>query len=199
MGKKLISDKVKSKYKKSIQKVIEDLGKAVSVYTSSRKNECPNCYFDNVNNKSSGKCKWSPVEAANKQAEWESAGNTSLRYKYFTSGRCPVCEGDGYLQVIRRRYVKSIVNWGGERTGLNETVQTPAGKEGSTEVVLKTYPMYMELFRDCNKIKVDGVYCELSDPPLVRGPGKDSVLIITAYATEVSKKGKSNVIKGYYE
>lgn len=198
MGKKFISDKAKSKYKKSIQKVIEDLGKIISVYTSSRKSECPNCYFDSANDKSSGKCKWSSVEAANKQAEWEAEGNSSLRYKYFTSGRCPVCEGDGYLQVIRRRRIKGIVNWGGEGSGRNETVQTPAGKEGATEVVLKTYPMYIDLIKNCDKIKVDGIECELSDPPLVRGPGEDSVLVITAYATKVSKKGKSNVIKKYY-
>lgn len=200
MGRKSVSDKAKNSYKKAIKNVVNDIGKVVSIYFLSRKSECPNCYYDNVNEKSSGKCKWSSTEAAEKQAEWESQGNTSIRYKYFVKGRCPVCDGVGFLKVVRRRNIKCIVNWGNYRGNENEVVQTPAGKEGSTNVLLKTDPKFIEFFKRCDKIKVDGVNCELSDPPIVRGIGKDSVLVVLAYSSEkLQKKERSDVVKGYYD
>lgn len=200
MGRKLVSDKAKRGLKNSMSKMVDDIGRNVSVYTTSRKKECTNCYYDNVNDKSSGKCKWTPVEASQKQADWEAEGNISLRYRYFVKGRCPVCEGLGYLVTLRRKTVKCIVNWGG--AGMRDTnymIQTPAGKEGATEVLLKSDPKYYDLFKNCSKIKVDNISCELSNPPLIRGPGNDVILVIIAYTSEVMKKGKSNIVKGYYE
>mgnify|MGYP000185013970 CR=1 FL=1 len=200
MGKKLISDKTKNSYKKIMNKVTDSIGKVVYIYFLAKKSECPNCYYDNTNEKSSGKCKWSSTEAAQKQSEWESQGNTSIRYKYFVKGRCPVCSGVGFLKVIRRKSIKCVVNWGNYSSSENEIIQTPAGKESETNVLLKTDPKFIEFFRKCDKIKVDGVDCELSDPPIVRGIGNDSVLLIIAYSSEkLKEKKQQEVVKNYYD
>ena len=198
MGRKWVSEKVKRDYKKAMGKLVDGLGRVITVYVLSYTRECPNCFFDSVNKRSLGKCKWSPQEAAQKQSQWESEGNTNLMYRYFINNRCPVCDGVGFLKVVRRKKVRGIVNWGGARPTVNTIIQTPAGREGSTEVLIKTDVKYYELFKNCKKIVVDGIDCVLSDPPYKKGLGNESTLLITAYTSEKLTTGKSEVGKGYY-
>jgi RNA polymerase subunit RPABC4/transcription elongation factor Spt4 len=210
MRKNRVSVKVKEKFRKGMRNVIKGLSRKILVYKQSVKNECPNCFFDKHTGKSSGKCVFNPetvgsrsvadmVAAANaRQAEWEDAGNTTLRYKYFNKGRCPVCRGIGFLEIHRKRWVDCLVIWDPKTSGaVNDISYTPAGTEGSTLVQLKTDPKYFELFKNCLKMEVDGVMCKLSKPPILRGLGNQSVLVITAFTTDKPAIDSTEKIKEY--
>ena len=195
---KRISKSVKQKHQKAIRNVINGLSRKVEVYKQSRKLECPNCFFDRFTHASTGKCKWTPVQAIIKQQEWEDAGNTTVRYKYFLKGRCPVCNGKGYLEVLRKRWVDALVTWDPSARGYgNSITYTPAGSEGSTIVALKTQPKYFDLFKNSTKIIVDGIECKLSKPPLLRGLGTQAILILTAFTTEKPSIDSHEIIKDY--
>lgn len=193
-----ISQRVKETYKKAIQGVIKGLSRKVEVYMQPKKSTCPNCYFDKFSNSSTGKCKWTPVEAITKQSEWVASGNQSIRYKYFLRGRCPVCRGRGYLEVQRKVWIEALVTWDPSTRGFDNSMSyTPAGSEGSTIVALKTYPKYYDLFKNSVKIVVDGIECKISKPPILRGLGIQAVLIITAFTTEKSSIDSDEIIKDY--
>jgi len=192
-----ISPKTKERFRKSIRDVIKGLSRKVLIYKQPIKTECMNCYFDKMTGRSTGKCKWTVDEAVQKQAEWGSTHPGQVRFKWFRVGRCPVCRGDGYLEIKRRTWVDCLVMWSpGSRYG-NETVYTPAGTEGSTIVQLKTDPKYYDIFKNCTAIIVDGVECKLSKPPILRGLGNQAVLIISAFTTDKPKLDSGEIIKEY--
>lgn len=192
-----ISPKTKERFRKSIRDVIDGLSRKVLVYKQPIKNECMNCYFDKLTSKSTGKCKWTVEEAEQKQTEWEAQFPGQVRYKWFRVGRCPICKGTGYLETKRRVWIDCLVTWNpGSRFG-NETVYTPAGTEGSSVVQLKTDPKHLELFKNCSSIVIDGVECKLSKPPVSRGLGNQSVLVVTAFTTEKPKLDSGEIIKEY--
>ncbi len=191
-----ISKRVKEKHKKAIRNVIKGLSRKVEVYKQPRKLECPNCYFDKFTESSTGKCKWTPVEAIIKQGEYENDGGEDTRYRYFKFGRCPVCRGQGYLTIKRKVWADCIVTWD-PQAGRNSVTYTPAGTEGSTIVQLKTDPKNYDLFKNSSRIVVDGVECKLSKPPILRGLGTQAVLIITAFTTEKPSIDSGEIIKDY--
>ena len=208
-----IRPKTKKRFKRRIKDVIKGLSRRVLVYKQPIKSECPNCFYDKMTGRSSGKCRWTAVEAAAKQAEYEAlnpvVGNptqqdpscsttTIYRYKYFVKGRCPVCFGRGYLETRRKKWIQSLVTWDPSQRGTgNQLVYTPAGAEGSTIVQLKTDPKYYDLFRNCESLVIDDIDCKLSRPPVLRGLGSEAVLIITAFTTEKLVVDSSEVIKDY--
>lgn len=193
-----IRPKTKERFRKAIRDVINGLSRKVAIYQQPLKSECSNCFYDKMTNTSTGKCKWTPAQALQKQQEWEAAGNVVERYKYFLKGRCPICNARGYLETVRRTWSDCLVIWNpDQRTFGNEMTYTPAGSEGSTIVALKSDPKYYDVFKNCEKIVVDGVECKLSRPPLLRGLGNQSVLIITAFTTEKPKIDSSEIIKEY--
>lgn len=195
---KRISKKVKERFRRSIQNVIDGLSRKILVYKQPVKAECSNCYYDKFTDSSTGKCKHTPVEAQTKQAEWEAAGNTTIRYKYFLKGRCPVCKGAGYIEIARKTWVDALITWDPTNANFsNQLTYTPAGTEGSTLVQLKTSPKYFDLFKNCARLVVDGVECKLAKPPILRGLGSQAVLIIVAFTTEKPKIDSNEIIKEY--
>jgi hypothetical protein len=193
-----IKPKTKERFQKRIRDVVKGLSRPVLVYKQPLKSECPNCFYDKLTDSSTGKCKWTPVEALEKQVEWEVSGFSSIKYKYFLKGRCPVCKGLGYIETIRRTYADCLVIWNpSEGAQTNDIVYTPAGAEGSTIVMLKTHPKYFDLFKNADKLFVDGIECKISRPPILRGLGNQSVLIITAFTTEKPKVDSDEIIKDY--
>ena len=191
-----ISKRVKEKHRRSIQNVIKGLSRKVEVYKQPTKSECTNCYYDKFTESSTGKSKWTVLEAITEQNEYEADGGEGLRYKYFKYGRCPVCRGQGYLTVLRKTWINCLVTWdaGGSR---NSITFTPAGTEGSTIVQLKTNPRHYDIFKNSNKIIVDGVECKLSKPPILRGLGAQAVLVIIAFTTEKPKIDSGEIVKDY--
>ena len=197
MRRRSISDRTKDKYKKAVSRLISDLSKTVVVYKQPAKQECFNCYFDSLTNKSTGKCKWTAVEIVDKQSEWELSGGTGIRYKYFIRGRCPICDGKGYIEFLRKKNIKCIVNWAPRE---NDIIQTQAGLAGATPVLLKTDPSNIDLFKNCDKVVIDGIDCVISAPPMLRGIGNESVLFVMALTTKsVREPVSTERIKGYYD
>lgn len=193
-----IRPKTKARYQKRIRDVVQGLSRKVAIYRQPLKSECPNCYYDKLTDRSTGKCKWTLAQALTKQAEWAAAGNVSTHYKYFLKGRCPVCKGRGYIETARRTWADCLVTWDPDARGFgNEMTYTPAGTEGSTIVQLKTDPKYFDAFRNCQKIVVDGIECKLSKPPVLRGLGNQALLIITAFTTEKPSVDSGERVKDY--
>jgi hypothetical protein len=191
-----ISKRVKEKHQKTIRNVIKGLSRKVEVYKQPKKLECPNCYYDKFTDASTGKCKWTVVEAMTHQAEYAALGNEDIRYRYFKYGRCPVCRGQGYLTIQRKTWADCIVSWD-PSASKNSITYTAAGTEGSTIVELKTDPKNYDLFKNSSRIVVDGVECKLSRPPILRGLGTQAVLLITAFTTEKPKIDSGELIKDY--
>lgn len=172
------------------------MGRDVVVYKQAVRNQCVNCYYDSLTNTSTGKCKWTAVEAMENQAAWVSAGNTTTKYKYFVKGRCPICSGLGYIEILRKTTVKCIINWAPSD---NDLLQTVAGITGATPVLLKTSPVYMDLFKNCDHVNIDGIDCILSTPPMLRGLGNESMLFVLAFTSKSVLEPKSTeLIKEYY-
>lgn len=192
-----ISPKTKDRFRKSIRDVINGFSRKILIYKQSIKQDCPNCYYDKMTGRSTGKCKWTIEEAEQKQAEWILQNPGTIRYKYFRVGRCPICLGEGYIEIKRRAWADCLVIWNPENRYGNELTYTAAGSEGSTLVQLKTDPKHMDVFKNCESIIVDGVKCKLSRPPMLRGLGNQSVLIISAFTTEKPKLDSGEVIKEY--
>jgi hypothetical protein len=139
------------------------------------------------------------IQAANDaQTQYELDGGTALRYKYFSCGRCPVCHGLGYIETQRRRWVNCLVTWDPNLGASTNTLTfTPAGIEGSTIVQLKTDPKNEDIFKNSSKIIVDDIECKLSRPPIVRGLGNQTTLVITAFTTEKPTIDSDEIIKDY--
>ena len=194
-----INKKTQKKFKRRIRDaIINGLGRHIVVFKQPIKSECPNCYYDKLTDKSTNECKWTLVEALQKQQEHETNGGLGVRYKYFVVGRCPVCSGKGYLTTARRKRIDCKVTWDPSNRGYgNNVTYTSAGTIGSTVVELKTYPKFFELFKDSEKIIVDGVECKLSKPPVTRGVGNEALLIITAFTTEKISQDQRKIIKEY--
>ena len=193
-----IRELTKARFRDRIRSVIKGLSRKVLVYKQPLKSECPNCFYDKMTGTSTGKCQWTPVQAAQKQQEWEASGFATLRYKYFLKGRCPVCKGQGYVETVRKAWTDCLVIWNPSERGTgNEMTYTPAGTEGSTIVMLKTHPKYFDLFKNADRVVVDGIECKISRPPILRGLGNQSVLIITAFTTEKPKIDTTEIIKDY--
>lgn len=203
-----IRPRTKDKHRKAIRDVIKGLSRKVLVYRQPIKSECPNCYYDKLTNRSTGKCKWTLQQTLDKQSEYASTHPdmetcdtkppTNIRYKWFKYGRCPVCNGKGYLETKRRSWADCLVIWDPSARGAaNELVYTPAGTEGSTVVQLKTDPKNYDLFKNCDYIVVDGINCKMSRPPILRGLGVQAVLIVTAFTTDKPKIDSGEIIKDY--
>jgi hypothetical protein len=193
-----ISKRVKEKHQKAIRNVIKGLSRKVEVYKQPSKTECTNCHYDKYTDSSTGKCKYTPAQALIKQQEWEDAGNLTVRYKYFLKGRCPVCNGKGFLETLRKTWIDALVIWDPSARGYGNSLSyTPAGSEGSTILQLKTHPKYFDLFKNSTKIVVDGVECKMSKPPLLRGLGTQAILVVTAFTTEKPSIDSGEIIKDY--
>lgn len=196
MSLRKISTKAKNRFKKAIQEVIEGLGVKVQVYKQSLKSECPNCFYDKLTDSSTGKCKWTALEATNNQIAYIAAGNIGLRYKFFKVGRCPVCKGKGFLETPRKVWINSLVTWNPLNRG-NDLRSTSAGFEGATIAELKTDPKYYTVFKDCKKVIIEGNSCKLVKPPVLRGLGNNAVLVVTVFTTDTLDVERDGILKQY--
>lgn len=166
-----IKNKSKNRFKKTWKRVADGLGRRIIVYMPDIKHECPNCYYDKVNNASSGVCKVSPGDP-----------------NYFAVGRCPVCLGKGVIITSRRRCIKGIVVWNPTGDSINSLTFTEAGFEGATRVEIKTDPCNLELIKNAKYVMIDGLKCKLSNPPIIRGIGSKDILVAQFFTTDKPKK-----------
>jgi hypothetical protein len=189
-----IGIKTKEKFKRAIKDVIKGLSRKVQINKQPVRHECDNCYFDKFTSKSTGKCKWTIEEAEAMQIDYAIDNPGQIHYKWFRTGRCPICKGEGFLETKRKVWINCLVTWG---VGSNDAVYTPAGTEGATIVQLKTDIKYLDLFNNCISIVVDGIECKMDRPPICRGLGQQDILVITAFTTQKSKVNSGEIIKEY--
>lgn len=188
-----ISPKTKERFRKSIRDVLKGLSRKVLIYMQPIKRECPNCFFDKMTGRSTGKCSISLEDYNNPTLPYKD----DPLYKWFRVGRCPICKGIGYLEIKRKAWADCVVIWDPGNRYSNEITYTAAGTEGATLVQLKTEPKNYDLFKNCESIVVDGIPCKLSKPPVLRGLGTQAVLIISAFTTDKPKIDSGEIIKEY--
>jgi len=174
---KRIGAKAKERWRNTMDRVIDGLGREIMVYLPDTRRECPNCYYDKVHEKSSGIPKVLPSNP-----------------NYFTIGRCPVCRGKGVLTTVRKKCIYGIVIWNPQGNATNNLTFSEGGFAGETIVEIKTDECYLDLLKVANYIIVDGVKCKLSNPPIVRGLGGKNVLIGHFITMDKSKQGSGEYV-----
>jgi hypothetical protein len=192
---KRISNFTKNKYTHIIRDIVSDLGRPVEVFKKPTKHECFNCFFDKLTNSSTNNCKWTLSEALQMQSDYEFSGGIGTKYKYFSTGRCPICKGKGYLETQTRVRIKCKIIWDPEFDGALNV--DSSGVSGSTNVELKTDPKYRQILTDCAYMMVDGAKCVLAKPPVLRGIGEKSILVILAFTTDNISLPKDDDKKDY--
>ena len=155
-----VGQKAKSRFKEIMGRYIDGIGRNVVVYLSGTVSECSNCYYDKVNDRSSGIPKSSPSSP-----------------NYFVVGRCPVCLGKGKLITERRKSIKCVIVWNPIGDSMNSLTFNEAGYEGATIVEIKTDVCNLDILKQCDYVKIDGVKCVLAKPPIMRGIGNKSTLV----------------------
>jgi len=165
-----IGRKTKERFKKSINNLVSGLSREVVVYSKDLRSECQNCYYDKVNDRSSGIYK---------------AGGL----KYFVTGRCPVCYGKGVVTTSRKRAIKGLVIWNPQGDRLNALAFTEGGTGGATRIEIKMDPIYLDLIKSCKHVVIDNIMCKLAGPPIIRGLGNKSVLVGEFFTDAKSKAG----------
>lgn len=172
MPRKLVPSRVKNEFKKLTQQLVLDLSQDLAIVQESPLfTECPNCIWDSINKKSSNVFDATftvPVTifSATDQAR-------TINPVSFTSGRCPVCIGEGQLFTSREVCIPAMVNFfspADDRGG--GFVQLAAGKEGKNTLLIKTLACHYELLLNNEIFMIhNGVKCEKFSPPIVRGMG----------------------------
>jgi len=169
---KKIGSKAKERWDKSMHRVIDGLGRRIIVYLPDRRSECPNCYYDKVHDKSSG------------IAKVDSNSPT-----YFTYGRCPVCADKGVITTSIKKCIEGMVVWNPQGNATNNLTFSEAGMEGATSVEIKTDVCYLDIIKQSKHVVIDGVRCKLSNPPIIRGIGGQSILIAYFITMDKPRKG----------
>ena len=162
-------DVIQRKFGHILKEVVKELSKCIEIITIESLHECPNCYIDTVTGKSSGVCKHGP-ESDN----------------YFRFGRCPICKGEGTIELENKVYVNASVVWKGSSSSSseNDLVFNDYGTQGLSIARLKTNICHLNLFKSCDFIIVDGVKCTLYNPPVVRGLGGKHIVIVYVHASD---------------
>lgn len=171
----IVTPSIRKTYKDLIKQVVEDLHKPIIVYLPPEKTDCVNCIWDSINQRSSGQFDssfTSPVVIF---------GNT-INPQNFTRGRCPVCYGVGYLEQESKRNVKALVKWNPQ--GAEDLQILPVGREGAAVVRIKILRSDFDVVNSAIYYLIDGVRCELVQPPTIRGLGTQEELVV-AYLQEI--------------
>lgn len=172
---KIVTPAIRKTYKNLIKQVVEDLHKPIFVFLTPEKEDCVNCLWDPINKRSSGQFDTSftvPIIIF----------GTLISPISFSRSRCPVCYGVGYLQQEVKRNVKALVKW--NPTSIEDLEILPVGREGKAIVRIKVLRADFILVNTAIYFKIDGVRCEIIQPPTVRGLGTQEELVV-AFLQEV--------------
>jgi hypothetical protein len=172
-------DAIEKKFGRLIKNVVKELSKQIEIITIEREHECTNCFIDSVTGKSSGVCRHGP-ELPN----------------YFKFGRCPVCHGEGTIDIESKICINAAIFWRGSGSSgskENDLVFNDFGLEGRSVARLKTNICHLNLIKECDYIIVENIECTLYNPPILRGLGGKHVLI--AYVCSVNKFKDNETLK----
>lgn len=178
----IVTPAIRKIYKDLIKEVMDDLNKPILVYLEPEKENCPNCLYDALNKRSSGKFDSSFTVPAIIFGE-------EISPAAFTRGRCSVCLGVGYLEEETVRNVKALVKW--NPTTADELEVIPVGREGKAVVRIKVLRADYDIVKAGTHCLIDGVRCEKIRPPTIRGLGTQEELVVF-YLQEVEVGGDVN-------
>jgi hypothetical protein len=179
---KIVTPSIKKIYKDLINQVIEDLNKPILAHMPPDKVDCPNSIYDYVTQKDTGKFDSSFVSPV------IIFGNT-ITPQPFVRGRCPVCFGKGFLESAVTKNLKALVKW--NPGGADDLQILPVGREGAPAVRIKVKRTNFETIKNAESFTIDGVKCELIQPPTIRGLGTQEELVVAfLLATEVGSDVK---------
>lgn len=149
--------------------------------------DCPNCIWDSINRKSSNIFDSSfvtPVVIFPSTDQSRTVTPTS-----FTSGRCPVCIGEGQLFTSQEVCIPAMINFisGGQGGRFNDL---PVGREGVNFVLAKTLACHYNLLEGNTVFMIhNGIKCEKYKPPFVRGlGGEEAVCEMVLETTEAGQR-----------
>jgi hypothetical protein len=188
MSRPLIPNKVKKEFKRITQQVVTDLSQPlVVVQESPMFVDCPNCIWDSINKKSSN-----VFDSSFTVATIIFVGTDQQRTVdpiSFTSGRCPVCIGEGQLFTNKEVCIPAMINFIGPGASGGGFEDMAAGKEGVSFAVVKTLACHYDLLAR-NKVFVihNNIKCEKFRPPFVRGlGGEEAVTEMVIQTTEAGQ------------
>ena len=189
MPKRLVPSGVKKEFKSLTQQLVLDLSQSLRIVQESPSFvDCPNCIWDSINRKSSNVLDASftvPVTIFAGTDQERLVSTTS-----FTSGRCPVCLGEGQLFTEKEVCIPAMVNYlsAGDRGG--RFLDLPAGREGVNLMIVKTLACNYELLLNNSVFVVhDVVKCEKFQPPFLRGlGGEEAVCEMVLQTTEAGSR-----------
>ena len=190
MPRKLIPNKIKQEFKKFTQQLVRDLSQDLTIVQESPMFvDCPNCIWDGINKKSSNVFDASFTVPTSIFVLTDQARTISPIS--FTSGRCPVCIGEGQLFTSKTICIPAMINFfsaADDRQG--GFVQMAAGKEGKNSLLVKTLVCHYELLLNNEIFMVhNGVKCEKFTPPIVRGlGGEEAITECVMLTTEVGHR-----------
>ena len=171
----IVTPSIRKIYKDLIKQVVADLHKPIFVYLEPDKEDCPNCIYDRVNNKSSGKFDTSFIAST-------VVFGATITPTTFSRSRCPICYGVGYLENENVRNVKALVRW--NPGGADNLEILPVGREGHAVVRIKTLYTNYDTVVGAAYFLVEGVRCEIIQPPTIRGLGVQEEMVV-AFLQEV--------------
>lgn len=185
MGRPLVPRKVKEHFKDLTQQLVLELSQPLRIIQDNPMFvDCPNCIWDSINKKSSNVFDASftaPIQI------FPSTDQQRLIFPIsFTTGRCPVCIGEGQLFTTKEICLPAMINFiraGGQFDDL------PAGKEGVNLVMVKALACNYDLLaRNTVFIIHNNIKCEKYRPPIVRGlGGVEAVVEMVLQTTEAGQ------------
>lgn len=184
---RLIPPKAAKQFKRTIGKIIQELADPlIIVQESPMFVDCPNCIWDSINSRSSNVFDASFVSPITIFAG--TSEQRTISPIPFTSGRCPVCIGEGQLFTSKEICIPALINFL-DTTQAAQFLSTAAGKEGLNLAEVKTLACHYDLI-ERNDIFVihSNIKCEKFRPPFVRGLGGDeAVCVVILQTTEAGQ------------
>ncbi len=176
MVRQLVPRSIKREFKKITQQLLLDLSQPlVIVQESNMFVDCPNCIWDSINKKSSNVFDASFV--ASDTIFLNTDQQRTISPASFTSGRCPICLGEGQLFTNKEVCIPAMINYMSAADRGGKYVELAAGKEGINFMIIKTLACHYELLTN-NTIFVvhNNIKCEKFAPPFLRGLGGDEAV-----------------------
>lgn len=151
-----IPDNLVDVYQDNIDALINNFGKKVVITLPQKEEDCPNCGYDAINQRSNNKYNTNNPNTLN-----------GPLHKPFTNGqRCPVCKGRGRIKSgSRNKEIKATVNWDPKEYYMENGVNIRL-PEGTCK--LKTFSSYIDDVEDAVDFQVAGPEPVEGNPRLIR-------------------------------
>jgi hypothetical protein len=153
----LVKNKHLNLYKKYTEQLISDLGKTISIFSSSNKKTCNNCVYDKVHKCSSG--------------SYNGTGP-----KPFTGMVCPVCNGKGIMSNNSSKNITAICRWVKYSSSDDMNKKEKYGIEEERVLMVKTKVIFYEEMKNAEYFIYDSERYRLKNI-IKRGMKSDVVCV----------------------